>query len=42
MKKLITVIVMLCLVGCQAKHELPPVSGKSEPVNSAEVMKNGI
>ncbi|MCH4743417.1 conjugal transfer protein [Escherichia coli] len=42
MKLLIVAFVTLCLVGCQASHKLPPVSGKSEPVNSAEVMQNGI
>lgn len=39
MKLLIMALVTLCLVGCQASHKLPPVSGKSEPVNSAEVMR---
>jgi hypothetical protein len=33
--------VTLYLFGCQASHKQPPVSGKSEPVNSAEVMRNG-
>jgi len=42
MKLLITAIVMFCLVGCQSIHNQPPVSGKTEPVNSAEVMRNGI
>lgn len=42
MKKLITFIVALFLVGCQASHKQPPVSGKSEPVNSEEVMRNGV
>ncbi|WP_100004393.1 hypothetical protein [Escherichia coli] len=42
MKLLIVAFVTLCLAGCQASHKLPPVSGKSEPVNSAEVMQNGI
>ncbi|ELK9820449.1 conjugal transfer protein [Escherichia coli] len=42
MKIIIAVIVTLCLVGCQAAHQLPQVSGKSEPVNSAEVMRNGV
>jgi hypothetical protein len=43
MKIIIAVIVTLCLVGCQAAHQnYPQVSGKSEPVNSAEVMRNGV
>lgn len=42
MKIFITVFVTLCLVGCQASHKQPPVSGKSEPVNSEEVMRNGV
>ncbi len=39
MKLLIVAFVTLCLAGCQVSHKLPPVSGKSEPVNSAEVMQ---
>ncbi|HGC5341794.1 TPA: hypothetical protein ACIYQ6_004589, partial [Escherichia coli] len=42
MKLIITFFVTLCLFGCQASHKQPPVSGKSEPVNSAEVMRNGV
>jgi len=40
MKCIITVIVMFLLVGCQTEHNQPQVSGKSEPVNSSEVMRN--
>lgn len=42
MKLLIAAIVTICLVGCQSSHIQPPVSGKTEPVNSAEVMRNGV
>lgn len=42
MKLIITFFVTLFLVGCQASHKQPPVSGKSEPVNSEEVMRNGV
>lgn len=42
MKILIAAFVALCLAGCQIPHKQPPVTGTPEPVNSSEVMNNGI